>query len=844
MEALGGVQHLPGTCVLTGNLSRDMSTKIFPFLFRRWRKNKAYSVLNIFGLAMGIACAGLIFLWIEDERSYDNFNVKKDRLYNVEVNINADGNVWTIGSTPRPLVDVLKTEIPGVRNAARVSDGDRKILLGWGDRSLYALGRHADSSVFSMFTLPFVAGDPKTAFNQIYSLVLTETEARKVFGPVPAASLIGKSLHVDNIRDYTVTGIVKDLPANSSLQFEWLAPFAIDLIRKGMDTLHPEKPLSWDGYGPFTYVELEPGVDPHTVNKELAGLIHRKNPQRNDELFLFPMKDWRLYDEFENGKQTGGGRIEYVHLLSLVAWIILLIACINFMNLATARSQQRAREIGVRKVLGAGRKGLAARFLLEALYLSALAGVLAVGIMALVLPAFNALVEKQLFLAPLRPAHWLGLLSIVVCCGLVAGSYPSFYLSSFRPIIVLKAMKLPAGSDAWVRKGLVVLQFSLSIAFIIATIIIFRQIQYVKERNLGFHKDRLVEIDMQHGITGKFDAIRQELLQTGVVAYAAMANGSILDGGNIRDNYDWPGKSVNLQVNIAYRNVSNDFILASGMKLLAGRDFTSAIDSSEVLVTATMARLMEREGGKGEGAEQEGVSINYAGVLGKVIRYPLNEEKTKFDYFTVAGVVADYIYGNLYGDPGPVILFCRPNHDWWANLVYIRTRAVGNASSVLAKIQTVIQRYNKGYPFQYAFVDEQFNARFKTEELMADTARTFAILAILISCLGLFGLAAYSAEQRTREIGIRKVLGASVAGITGLLSKDFLQLVAISCLIAFPVAGWLAHNWLQQYTYHIALSGWIFVAAGGVALLIAWVTIASQAIRAALANPVVALRNE
>ena len=242
-------------------------------------------------------------------------------------------------------MDVLKKEIPGVRNAARISDGDRKILLGWGDRSLYALGRHVDSSVFSMFTLPFVAGDPRTAFNQIYSLVLTETEARKIFGSVPAASLIGKSLHVDNIRDYTVTGIVKDLPANSSLQFEWLAPFTIDLIRQGMDTLHPEKSPGWDGYGPFTYVELEPGVDPHTVNKELAGLIHRKNPQRNDELFLFPMKDWRLYDEFENGKQTGGGRIEYVVLLSLVAWIILLIACINFMNLATARSQQRAREI-------------------------------------------------------------------------------------------------------------------------------------------------------------------------------------------------------------------------------------------------------------------------------------------------------------------------------------------------------------------------------------------------------------------------------------------------------------------------------------------------------------------
>jgi len=822
-----------------------MSIKIFPFLFRRWRKNKAYSVLNIFGLAIGIACAGLIFLWTEDERSYDNFNVKKDRLYNVEVNMNVAGNIWTIESTPRPLVDVLKTEIPGIRNAARFSGGDRKILLGWGDRSLYATGGYADSSLFSIFTLPFVAGDPRTAFNQLYSLVLTEKEARKVFGRgIPFASLIGKSLHVNNERDYTVTGIVKDLPANSSLQFEWLAPFGIDILRQGVDTLNPERSLVWNSYGPLTYVELEPGVDPRSIDKELAGLIHRKDPPRNNQLFLFPIKDWRLYDQFENSKQTGGGRIEYVVLLSLVAWIILLIACINFMNLATARSQQRAREIGVRKVLGAGRKGLATRFLLEALYLSALAGVLAVGIMALALPAFNILVEKQLFLAPLRPAHWLGLLSIIVCCGVVAGSYPSFYLSSFKPIIVLKAMKLPAGSDAWVRKGLVVLQFSLSIVFIIATIIIFRQIEYVKERNLGFHKDQLIEIDMQHAMAGKFEGIRQELLQTGAVAYAAMADHSILEGGNLRDDYDWPGKPVGLQANIAHRNVSEDFILASGMKLLAGKNFTSATDSSDVLVTATMARLMKREGAKSEGMEQEETGINYAGVLGKVIRIPLNEEKTQFNYFKVAGVVGDYVYGNLYGDPLPQILFCKPPGNWGANLIYVRTRAGGDPSQALAEIQGVIQNYNKGYPFQYAYVDDQFNSRFKTEALMAETARTFAILAILISCLGLFGLAAFSAEQRTREIGIRKVLGASVAGITGLLSKDFLQLVGISCLIAFPVAGWLAHNWLQQYTYHIGLNGWIFMAAGGAAMLIAWVTIATQVIRAALANPVDALRNE
>jgi putative ABC transport system permease protein len=807
-----------------------MLKNFFGPLFRHWRKNRIYSALNILGLSIGIACAGLIFLWIGDEHDFDKENIKKDRLYAVRVTMNQDGYVFTMGSTPRAMAATLKAEIPGIRNATRFSDEDVKALFGFGDRSLYEQGRYADSSFFSMLTVPFLAGDPATAFRKLYSVVLTEKAARKIFGQqLPAGALIGKTLHVDNLRDYTVTGILKDLPASSSLQFEWLAPYAISEAQR------PERSPRWDSYGPLTFVELAPGASPLIADQAISALVHRKDPRpTTTDCLLFPMKYWRLYDEFSSGKWTGGGRIEYVHLLSLVALIMLSIACINFMKLATAQSRQRAREIGVRKVLGAERKDLAVRFLFEALCLSFAAAILALGIMALALPVFNGLVEKQLTLAPFRGVHLLALLGIACCCGVVAGSYPSFYLSSFKPITVLKSMKARTGGDVWVRKGLVVLQFSLSIVFIIATITIFRQIQYVKDRKLGFIKDRLIEIDMQHPMASQFSIVQQELLYTGVVAYTAMEDRATLSGGNTDDRYDWPGKPANLQIAIARRNVTSDFAATSGLQLLAGRDFASPNDSSHILITASLARLIA----------QQGPNIDFASVLGKIIRVPSNRNKDSLIYFTVSGVVGDYVYGDLSGEPGPLILSCKGLGQGNENLLYVRTRPGGDPGLSLAKIRAVIQGHNPGYPFQYAYVDDQFNAKFKSEEQMAETARVFAILAIFISCLGLFGLAAYSAEQRTREMGIRKVLGASVTGITGLLSKEFLILVGVSCLIADPIAGWLAHDWLQQFTYRTALSGWIYLWAGVLALVIAWLTIGVLAVRAAMANPVIALRSE
>ncbi len=826
-----------------------MPAHVLRSAFRHFRKNKTFSLLNIFGLAIGIACAGLIFLWVEDEKSFDNAHIKKDRLYAIEVSMPGEG--FTIGSTPRPMASAIKAEIPGIVNTARISDENRNILVRAGDKSLYASGRYTDSSLFGMLTLPFVEGDPRTAFSNIYSIVLTEKAARKFFGQ--DRNILGKTLRVDNQQDYTVTGLLKDLPANSSLQVEWLAPFAIDLQKQ-------TNPGYWGSYGPLTYVELDARTDPAAVDKLLHDYIRQKDPTQLVHAFLFPMKDWRLYDEMENGKPTGSGRIRYVRMLSGIAWIILLMACINFMNLATARSQQRAREIGVHKVLGAARASLVFRFLLDALFLSALAGILALLIMVLALPGFNLLVEKTLSPGLGSAIHWIAWLAILLITGLIAGSYPSLYLSSFNPIAVLKGLKIQEGRSVWVRKGLVVLQFTVSLIFIIATITIYRQIQFVKNRNLGFDRNRLLEIDMQHDLAGRFPVLRDDLLRTGLVDQVAQSDHPTLYGGNTDDRFDWPGKAPGTKIGMAKRNVSPGFVATTGLHLVSGRDFkeTETGGSSNVLITESLARLMDNTGpSSGSPANSPanlpaGPSINsqgatYENIPGRIIRLPENignDEKTVTKNFTVIGVLRDFVYGDMHGTPPPVVFFCRPPGQWGDNLIYVRTRAGNDPAGVLAKIQSVVKRDNPAYPFQYKFVDDQFNAMFIDESRMGQLAKVFALLAIFISCLGLFGLAAYTAERRTREIGIRKVLGAGVTGLTALLSKDFMKLVAGSCLLSFPVSWWLMHDWLKNFQYRIGLEAWIFIVAGTGALLIAWFTISAQAIRAALANPVKSLRSE
>jgi len=794
-----------------------MIKNYFKTAFRNLQRNKTYGVLNIFGLAIGIACAGLIFLWVEDEMTFDNVNVKKSRLYRVEVNINYAGNLFTMASTPRPLAAALKNEIPGVVNTARISDDNQRALFSLGDKAVYASGLYADPSFLNMFTLDFVQGNAKDAFKDLYSLVITETAAKKFFGN--GKEVIGKTIRVDNQHDFIVAGVIKDLPDNSTLQFEWLAPYEI--------SPYYEDSQNWQGYGPFTYVELDAKADIAAINAKIKSFIHHKSADQQTEIFLFAMKDWRLHNKFVGGKQTGGDRIGEVYLFSSIAWILLFIACINFMNLATASSLKRAKEVGVRKVLGVRRNGLIAQFMGEALLMTALAAVVAVVIMVIALPGFNMLMQKQLALDAGKPMHILALITVTIVCGLVAGSYPSLYLSSFNPASVLKGLKLKGGSASLVRQGLVVIQFTVSVVFIISTIVVYRQIQHVKDRDLGFDKNNLVEIDMRHDFSGVFPMIKQHLFQTGLVENSATSDHVTIYGGNSDDSFKWRGKPASNKTAICFRSVSPEFIATSGMKIAEGRDFTSdaAYETNNVIITESMAKMMGNES-----------------AVGKIIQSQRGNKEGVFTDMTVVGVVNNYLFGNMYGQPNPVIFFCKPPKD--DKLLYIRLKPNVRADDAIAKIATIMKKDNPDYPLEYKFVDEQFNKMFADEMLLSKASGIFAVLTIIVSCLGLFGLATYTAERRIKEIGIRKVLGASVTGIAGLLSKDFLRLVFISCVIAFPVSWWLMHNWLQGYEYRITISWWIFLLAGITALFIALVTVSFQAIKAAVANPVKSLRSE
>jgi predicted permease len=796
-----------------------MFHNFFKTAFRNFWKNRGYSFLNITGLAIGMVSAALIFLWVESELNYDSGNLKKDRLYAVRVNEQYSTGTLTHWSTPGVLAPAIQNDIPGIANTCRTSEGNTNMLFTIGDRSMYAAGRYAEPSLFSMFTLPFVQGNSATAFSQLHAIVITESAAKKFF-PRDQSDLIGKTVRLDSRHDYVISGVIRDIPANSSMQFEWVAPFRIFYDQS-------EWTHKWENNSITTYVELKPSADPATVNSRLDNYIQTKVPSSISHLFLFSMNDWHLYDQFENGKMTRGGRIEYVRLFSIIAWIIIVIACINFMNMSTARSEKRAREVGVRKVLGAGKQSLIGQFIAEAILMAVVASLIAVVVIYWVLPFFNILVQKDLALDLLNPRHIMALVLITLVCGLMAGSYPSFYLSSFNPVAVLKGVKAKQGGAASVRKGLVVLQFTVSIVLIISTIIIYQQIQHVRHRRLGFDKNNLMEMSVQEDMKKDFAFIRHDLINTGVVEDAAISDHEIIYGGNNTDRLSWKGKDPAGKFLISFRSVSPEYFKTSGIRLMKGRDFYPSDSLPDarginVVITASFAKLMGDGSAIGKRIYQQGDTAALA---------------------TVVGVVQDYVYGNIYGKPDPVVFICM-QPEYTASVMYVRLKPQIPTAMALQKVEAVMKKDNPSYPFDYRFVDDQFSGMMQNELLMGKLSRAFAMLAILISCLGLFGLAAYTAERRTKEIGIRKVLGGSIAGISASLSKEFLQLVAIACVIAFPLA-WLAmHQWLQGYQYRVEMQWWVFILAGIAAIGISLLTVSFQSVRAAMMNPVKSLRTE
>ena len=773
-----------------------------------WR-NKGFSFINIFGLAIGMAAAILIGIWVQNELSYDQFHANKNTLYKVWNRTTGPGYIGTWDVTSAPLGKALKNDFPEVKNTARIYWTTER-LFSYGDKNIKAKGNDVDKPFLSMFSFPLLKGNAEHALDDVNNIVLTEDLAKKLFGKTEP---LDKIVKINNKDSYKVTGILKNLPNNTEFDFNYLVSL------QGNENYYSNN--AWDNYTYYTYVQLQPNsLVPGKLKDKIKNEAVKHSPGLGTEIFLYPLSEWHLYSRFENGKPAGG-RIEIVRLLILIARLILLIACINFMNLSTAQSQKRAKEVGVRKVIGAGKRSLVGQFLCEAIFIAFIAGMIALLIVELSLPAFNRLINKSLALNLENPLLWLNLFAIILITGLLAGSYPAFFLSAFKPVKVfkhsLKGIKNPFNP----RKILVVTQFSIAIILVVSTLVVYREIKFVQNRNTGYNISNLVEVPVEGEIRKNYEVIKRDLINSGVVSAMCKNSLGVTVDGRTQSNYSWEGSNKD-QENLTFSRVGTDgdFVKTMHLTLLEGRDIdfnAHPADSASVLLNETAVKEM--------------------GIKNPVGKYIKEGSQT----FTITGVFKDFIIGSPYENVNPMIVV---GTKYWIYNIVMRFNEHKDMAKNLHTAEQVFKKYNPAYPFTYHFVDQEYEQKLSDQKQTGTLAALFAGLTIFISCLGLFGLAAYMAETRSKEIGIRKVLGASVVSIAKMISKEFVMLVALAIVIATPI-GWLVMNkWLQDYTYRINIGWQIFAVSGLTAIIIAILTVSFQAIKAAVANPVKSLRTE
>lgn len=811
-----------------------MFKNYFKTAWRNLLKNRTFSIINIAGLAIGLSCFLLITMYVLDELSYDKFNKKADRIYRIDSDIVFGGTALKLAVASDPLGATLKKDYPEVEEFVRFynSSGSKLIKKGneWINENAVA---HADSTLFNVFTLPAVAGDTKTALNEPNTVVITASTAKKYFGTTNA---VGKTLET-NDRDntvYKVTAVIEDIPKNSHFNFDFF--FSMDNVEYGFGNY-----LSQNFQ---TYVLLRKVTDYKKFDKIFEQVIQRyvlpqakqfmqissmeefKKAGNKLEYHLMPMTDIHLHSN--SVPELGvNGSAQTTYIFSAVAIFILLIACINFMNLSTARSANRSKEVGIRKVLGTGKKSLIAQFLIESTLIAFLALCIAIFVAWLMLPLFNDLAAKDMKIQDfLKPGLLICIALIPITVGAIAGSYPAFYLSSFQPISVLKG-KINAGfKRSFVRSGLVVFQFFISILLIIGTIIVYRQLDYIQTKNLGFNKDQVLIVNGTNALGHNIDAFKTEVAKLSDVKNAAYS-GYLPVSNSARNDNTFSSQAVmdskngfNMQV----WTIDYDYINTLGMQVIKGRNFSREFgsDSSAIIINETTAKVLGFEDPIGK----------------KIYTTDGNVHPTSLSY-TIIGVVKNFHFESLRQGIGP-LCFRLGNSSWTAAFKVATT----DIKSLVRTVEDKWKTMAPGYPFSYQFLDDAFDNMYRQEQRIGKIAIVFAVLAIFIACLGLFGLATYMAEQRTKEIGVRKVLGASVKNITTMLSKDFVKLVLIAALIAFPLAWWAMNLWLQDFAYRINISWWIYVVAAVIAFLIALVTVSFQAIRAAVANPVDSLKDE
>jgi putative ABC transport system permease protein len=788
-----------------------------------WRnllKNKVYSFLNLSGLAVGMTVALLIALWMVHEFSYDKFIPDYNQVYQVKRNASIRNEIMTTPSLPLALSDVLRKEIPEIEYVAETDWMDTHGLMA-GEKKYRCDGAIAGVDFLRILQYPLVKGDAASVLEDPYSIVLTESTARILFGD---ADPMNQLVIIDNENNLKVTGILKDLPGNSTFHFKFIVPFSygeqnLQWIKQGRS--------SWVNNSFQIYVKLRPNINEKAVSKKIKNIIndHSLDMRKfKTEVILQPLTDLHLYNEFKGGKSVGGF-IDYVYIFGIIGALVLLIACINFMNLSTARSVKRSIEVGVRKAIGSQRSQLIFQFLTESVLIVFLSFIVSLLLLIWILPHFNVLTGNSIRLPFDRPVFWFCMLIYNIATGLLAGARPAFYLSSFPPAKVLKGAIRSSKGAAFSRQILVVLQFTCSIALIISTLIIYQQIEHARKRPAGYNNERLLSTGMSRDLDKSYEVFRNDLLKTGVVESVARASSPLSDITHYPGIRDWPGKSKDITyINAGVINVSDNYFECAGMKMESGRTFSP-----------------------GPNSDTSAIIVNESAVKQMNLKDPLNQligwDRRKVGQ--IIGVVNDAVIESPF-DPIIPVVYAQGRSKFDIDYGFVIYRLAANVSTekAIAAITPVFNLYNPAYPYDYSFADDDYNHKFKLEQLVGKLAAIFSGLAIFISCLGLFGLAAYTAEQRRKEIGVRKVLGASVPQLWLLLCKDFVMLIFISCIIASPVAFYFLQNWLQKYEYRISISAGVFIVAAVVALLVTIVTISFQAIKAALENPVKNLRTE
>jgi len=779
--------------------------------FRSLLKNSVYSFINITGLSIGIASSLLILLWVADEYAYDRFHKKYDSIYKLYQSQQWVQGIGTGTSMPYPLKEVIKDKSSKIEHIVMTNWGEGN-MLQVGEKRLNKFGLSASEDFFNMFSFDMVKGDPITALSDPTSIVITESTAKAFFDNQDP---INQTIKIDNGQELKVTGVIKDVPRQSFFQFDYVLPFAYfeattSWVRYSKD--------NWNNNSFQMYVQLQPGATEVDVNNSIESILKDNNPKApTAKLFLHPMSKWRLYSNFENGV-SAGGMIEYVQLFTAIAIFVLIIACINFMNLATARSESRAREVGIRKSVGSRRKELIFQFLGESVMVTFLSSVLAIVVVELVLPSYNLLVNKNISIDYSNPWLWSIAIGWVFVIGIFAGSYPAFYLSSFQPVKVLKG-KVNIGKGATTpRKVLVTLQFGFSIFLIIGTIVIYQQIMHVKNRDMGYDRENLMQIWTNGELETNFQTIREELVRTGVVKSVCKSNSpitTIFSSNEVK----WEGMPTEQRVSFSTIATEYDYTETMGIKMLEGRDFSRDFksDSMAVVINQAAVELM--------GMEEP---------LGQKIIY--NEQELE-----IIGVMPDVVMDSPYQPVEAMTLIFSPS---WSSTITLRLNKTDNIGESINIVENVFKKLNPTYPFEFRFADVDFQRKFATINLISRLATIFATLAIIITCLGLFGLAAFTAEQRTKEVGIRKVMGATVSSLVILISKDFSRLVIVGFLFSGPLAWWFLSNFLERYEYRTTVMWWVLPLAGAGALILALIIVSTQALRAATANPSQSLRSE